>query len=248
MTDPSPFDLPERREPAFNVPAVVVALGAVLIAIHLVRYHVLSVPADNEVLVLFAFWPVRYVPEVLASGSAPGGLAADAWGFLSYAFLHGGTAHVLFNLLWMATFGSALARRFGTARFLAFSALCAIGGAAAHLATHFGEAVPMIGASAAVSGQMAGALRFVFELGGPLGAIRRTDPGAYRIPAVPLLRSLTNPQVFGFMAVWFGINLLFGLWSAPLTGEDASIAWQAHIGGFLAGLALFPLFDPVRRW
>jgi membrane associated rhomboid family serine protease len=47
-----------------------------------------------------------------------------------------------------------------------------------------------------------------------------------------------------FLAVWFGINLLFGLGSLPITGSDNTVAWQAHIGGFLAGLLLFSWFDP----
>ena len=104
----------------------------------------------------------------------------------------------------------------------------------------------MIGASAAVSGQMAGALRFVFELGGPLGAIRRSDDAAYRVPAQPLADCLRNQQVLVFVGVWFALNLLFGFLSGPVAGQPETVAWQAHIGGFVAGLALFPLFDPVR--
>ena len=47
--------------------------------------------------------------------------------------------------------------------------------------------------------------------------------------------------------MWFGLNLLFGLGSVSIvTGEKQSVAWEAHIGGFLAGLLLFSLFDPVR--
>jgi membrane associated rhomboid family serine protease len=48
--------------------------------------------------------------------------------------------------------------------------------------------------------------------------------------------------------VWFGVNLIFGIGSITIgTGEGASVAWQAHIGGFFAGLILFSLFDPVPR-
>jgi membrane associated rhomboid family serine protease len=47
------------------------------------------------------------------------------------------------------------------------------------------------------------------------------------------------------LAVWFGLNFLFGLWASPLIGQNEVVAWQAHIGGFLAGLLLFPWFDPV---
>jgi membrane associated rhomboid family serine protease len=56
---------------------------------------------------------------------------------------------------------------------------------------------------------------------------------------------LRDPRVMIFIVVWFGINLLFGAASLPIAGNDQPIAWQAHIGGFLAGLLLFSLFDPV---
>jgi len=47
--------------------------------------------------------------------------------------------------------------------------------------------------------------------------------------------------------VWFGVNIIFGLGSISIGTDGASVAWQAHIGGFLAGLMLFSLFDPVPR-
>ncbi|MFD1696753.1 rhomboid family intramembrane serine protease [Roseibium aestuarii] len=229
----------------FNLPGVVVGLCAVLIGVYLLQYHLLS-PQDYVLsLFYFAFWPARYTSEVLAGGAAPGGFAADVWQFLSYGFLHGGLGHLVANLLWMVVFGSAVARRFGAVRFLLLSALCTVAGSLAHLLTHFGEGLPMVGASAAISGQMAAAIRFIFELGGPLGAMRRRDLGAYQVPAVPLRDSLTNRNVVGFIGVWFAMNLLFGFVSMPLAGEGSSVAWQAHIGGFLAGLLLFPLLDPV---
>jgi membrane associated rhomboid family serine protease len=57
---------------------------------------------------------------------------------------------------------------------------------------------------------------------------------------------LRDLRILAFFTVWFGINLLFGLGSISLTGGDQPIAWEAHVGGFLAGLLLFGLFDPVR--
>jgi membrane associated rhomboid family serine protease len=50
-----------------------------------------------------------------------------------------------------------------------------------------------------------------------------------------------------FLLVWFGINFLFGIISLPIAGEGGSVAWEAHIGGFVAGFLLFSLFDPVPR-
>lgn len=245
-TEPNEYISPDT-EPAFNIPGVVAALGAILIVVHLVRVYALGPDEETYFIVLFAFLPVRYSPEQLGGLILPGGRAADIWTFLSYAFLHGGGMHLFFNLLWMAVFGSAVARRFGVRRFLVFSGICAVGGALAHLVTHIGGTVPMVGASAAISGQMAAASRFVFEIGGPLGVMRQTDDEAYRVPAVSLLQSLANPQVLAFLAVWFGVNLLFGIWSEPIAGAGSTIAWQAHIGGFLFGLLLFPLFDPIMR-
>jgi len=230
--------------PALNLPDIIVWLSGILIAIHLVRVFLLPVAWDNLVLSLFAFWPIKYA---YFSSLSLIDMVAALWGFVSYSLLHGGATHIIFNLLWMAIFGSAVARRFGVARFLVFSALCSVGGAFAHLATHWGEPVPMIGASAAISGQMAAALRFIFELGGPLGAFRRSDPRAYFVPAQPLADCLKNQQVLVFVAVWFGLNIFVGLMSGPVAGEPASVAWQAHIGGFVAGLALFPFLDPVPR-
>ena len=67
-----------------------------------------------------------------------------------------------------------------------------------------------------------------------------------RVPAAPLLVALRNPRVLTFLVVWFGLNLLFGLGSVPLAGESQTVAWEAHVGGFLAGLLLFSAFDPVE--
>ena len=140
-----------------------------------------------------------------------------------------------------------MARRFGALRFIAFFAVTAAAGAALHLATHAGEQFPMIGASAAVSGLMAAAMRFAFQRGGPLNMLRVDNDEAYRVPALPLRRVLSDARVLIFLGVWFGINLIFGLGSLSFAGGDQPVAWQAHIGGFLAGLLLFSWFDPAPK-
>jgi membrane associated rhomboid family serine protease len=104
----------------------------------------------------------------------------------------------------------------------------------------------VIGASASISGFMAAAIRFVFQRSGPLGSIGRNDPESYRVPALPLTLVLRDPRVLAFLAVWFGLNILFGVGSLSIDGSEQQIAWQAHIGGFLAGLLAFPLFDPIK--
>jgi membrane associated rhomboid family serine protease len=223
----------------FNVPAVVLSIIAVLVLIQAGREWLLTDEENIEFLLYFAFIPARYTEAY------PGGLGAQIWTFLTYALLHADFVHVGVNSIWFLPFGSAMARRLGTWRFLAFSAVTAVAGAALHLLTHFGELLPMIGASAAVSGLMAGSLRFVFQSGGPLGIFRHGDDAAYRVPAAPLAVALRDPRIIIFLVAWFGLNLLFGIGSSSIPGIEQSVAWQAHIGGFIAGLILFAWFDPV---
>jgi membrane associated rhomboid family serine protease len=174
----------------------------------------------------------------------PGGIGADVWTFVTYALIHGDVTHLIVNGVWLLAFGSAVARRFGTPRFLGFFAITAAAGAAVHLATHTGEFVPMVGASAAISGFMAAAMRFAFQGGGPLEMWRTQDARSYRVRAAPLITALTNPRILAFLLVWFALNFLLGLGTLPI-GDEREIAWQAHVGGFVAGLFLFSLFDPV---
>ncbi|MFY9626026.1 MAG: rhomboid family intramembrane serine protease [Rhodoplanes sp.] len=232
-------------EPLFNVPPVIVLTIAVFCVVHAVRELILTSQQDVEFLLLFAFIPARYTPEMLAVDTLPGGLGADVWTFVTYALIHGDLTHLAINVIWLLPFGTAVARRFGRARFLALFAASAAAGAGVHLLTHPGELLPMIGSSAAVSGFMAAAIRFVFQAGGPIGVFRSAETPIYHVPAVPLREALRDPRILAFLVVWFGLNALFGVGSVSLLGVDQPVAWQAHIGGFLAGLLLFPLFDPV---
>ena len=232
---------PAGRQPAFNLPSVVAGLLGALLAIHAARYWLLGNRAEEWLIGTFAFIPWRETAAAIG-GALPGGEGARAWSFLTYAFLHGSWGHLLINAVWLAAFGSPLAWRFGTARFLMFSAAGAIAGAALHLAVYPRDITPMVGASAAISAHMAGASRFVFAYGGPMW--RGRDVAAYRQPAPPLAVSAGNPRVLAFLGIWFAVNLVFGLaGSGGIT--SGPIAWDAHIGGFLAGLLLFSLFDPV---
>ena len=236
-----------KREPLFNIPPVVIAMLALLAFVHAVRVWLLSDDANIELLIAFAFIPARYDTSLLIGGAVPGGFGAEIWTFVTYSLLHADWTHFGVNAVWLLPFGSAVARRFGALRFIAFFAVTAAAGAALHLATHAGEQFPMIGASASISGLMAAAMRFAFQRGGPLNMMRGDDEEAYRVPAIPLTGVLSDTRVLIFLAAWFGINILFGLGSGSfqITGAEQSIAWQAHIGGFLAGLLLFSWFDPA---
>ena len=237
--------LPEApREPILTLPR---ALTAYVLLIAFIHLRVLLPPdLENWTIDAFAFIPKRYDSTRLAI-FFPGGTGAKIWTFVTYSLLHANLSHIGFNVLWLLPFGSALARRFGAIRFFAFMAVTAAAGALAHLLTHEHAVAPMIGASASVSGAMAAAIRFAFVQGSFLSFNRGDAEAAARVPALSLMRALRNTRVLGFLGVWFAVNIIFGIGSIAIGADGTSVAWQAHIGGFFAGLVLFSLFDPVPR-
>ena len=149
--------------------------------------------------------------------------------------------------MWLLAFGSPVARRFGAWRFLLFLCVTAVAGAGLHWIMHLHDFLPVIGASAAVSGCMAASIRFVFQPGAPLGRTlgfnQATGDGRFRLPAMPLSAVLRDRRATTFLVIWFATNALFGIGSITFGLSEASTAWQAHVGGFLAGLILFTAFD-----
>jgi membrane associated rhomboid family serine protease len=216
-----------------------------LAVIHVVR---MALPLDLEywTIELFGFIPKRYDPTLLAT-AFPGGAGAKVWTFVTYSLLHANLTHIGFNVLWLLPFGSAVARRFGAFRFFLFMAVTAVAGALAHLVTHEHGIAPMIGASASVSGAMAASIRFAFVRGSFLSFRSGDADAAAQVPALSLMRALRNPRVLAFLGIWFGVNIIFGMGAIAIGAAPGSVAWQAHIGGFVAGLVLFSLFDPVPR-
>ena len=252
---------PERHEPFFKIPSIILVLLALMAAIQLWRGS-LSNSADFDLLIRYAFVPGRmtfaFDPVGVVQRVATWNSSNDAdsrqkaalaglflgrggrapWSLLTYAFLHGGWTHLGLNGLWMVAFGTPVARRFGPARFLVFMAVTAIWGAIAHwLCYPFGFA-PVVGASAAVSGLMGAAVRFMFS-------ITRNDTDPRFTTPLSLVGVFRERRAVSFIAVWFVTNSLFGAGSMTLGLSDAPVAWQAHVGGFVAGLLLFPLFDPA---
>jgi membrane associated rhomboid family serine protease len=224
-------------EPIFNVPRSVLIAAAVMVGVQVVR-SLLPEETDLNLLLALAFIPARYSGAAL---QLPGGYPACVTSFVTYMVVHAGWVHLLVNLLWMVAFGSAVARRVGDWKFLYFSTLCGIAGALTHLAVHFGEFAPVVGASAAISGQMAGALRFVLNV-----RRRGTGPGRRDFTGAPLAslgQTLSDRRILAFLALWVVLNVFFGLNALPVTGTEGGIAWEAHIGGFLCGLLVFGFFD-----
>ncbi len=269
LNEPEPAAAAPARQPVFNIPAPIVAVLAVLLLVHLVRQfipdawddaafsHLAFVPGR----LTFAFDRDRVVGAMmtLAAQGSEGYRQASAgrfflgdgspqlWTMVTYALLHADWTHVGLNGVWLLAFGTPVARRTSSGRFLALLATTALAGAAVQYLAHPLDLAPVIGASAAVSGCMGATLRFMFQPRVPTVALfdvaLETGLPEHRVPVQPLRAIMTDRRAVTFLIAWFGTNLLFGLGSMSFGLSSGPIAWQAHIGGFCAGLLLFPLFD-----
>ncbi|MCB1377546.1 MAG: rhomboid family intramembrane serine protease [Alphaproteobacteria bacterium] len=228
-------DVRARGGPVFNAPAVVLLSIAALAGIH----ALLAVAGEDwEIWAMYAF---AFIPARFAGNSFPSIPGSQVWSFLTYAFLHGGWTHLLFNCLWLLIFGTPVARFLGPLRFLVLCAVAAIAGAFASLLLHWGAVVIVVGASGAISGLLGAAIPIMYGKRVPGMGVHPLSPGE-------LLR---NGKALGFMAIWLAITLLSGAsgWTGNSFMDEGGIAWEAHIGGFLGGLATFYLLwgAGVRR-
>lgn len=218
-----------RREPAFNLPAAVVGVMVLCVGIHLLRTYLLTPDQDFEVLVRAAFVPIRY----------SGQYEIDIWAFTSpftYALLHGGFAHLIINMVWLAAFGSPLANRIGVLRFAMFFAVTGLAAAGLFYVIHPLSQAPLVGASGSISGMMGAAARFAFRID------RSSGKAAFAGAPLPMRDVLRSRGTMTFLAVWMVVNLATGLIGlAP--GDESQIAWEAHIGGFAAGFFGLRLFE-----
>ncbi|MBO0765767.1 MAG: rhomboid family intramembrane serine protease [Hyphomicrobiaceae bacterium] len=223
-----------QRQPILNAPGVVVAVIGALVTVQLAR-AVLSDAADERLVEMLAFIPERLGD---AGGALPGGRVAALTQFFTHVFVHGDWVHLGINCAWLVAFGPPVARRIGTARFLAFFLACGIGGAVFFLIFN---SAPMVGASGAISGLMGATLRFLFV---PLlDHDAEALAGTRRPHLSSLSASFTDRRILIAIATWTLINVLVAL-AAPTLFEGRNIAWEAHLGGFFTGLLTFGLFDP----
>ncbi|EEG78700.1 rhomboid family intramembrane serine protease [Dethiobacter alkaliphilus] len=210
-------DSPEtRRFPYVNIVLIVINIG--------VFFWQLSMPESELVPFVFAH---GLIPERLMETINQGDLAAAAGPLFSYQFMHGGWLHIISNMLYLWVFGDNIEDRVGHVKYLVFYLLMGILAGLAQVALDPASQVPIIGASGSVAGV--------------LGAYLVSCPKARVLALVPIFIILTPvelPAVL-FLGFWFFLQLLQGIASI---GVDVSIAWWAHIGGFVAGMVLINLF------
>lgn len=226
-----------ERVPVFNLPGAILATLALLALIYAAQALLLSAAAAEWLTLTFGFLPLRYVYPLSEQGWA------WLWTPVTYSLLHGSLEHLAFNGLWLTAFGTPVVRRIGTLRFVLYWIASAAAGAAVHAAVNWGQPSIMIGASGVVSALMGSACRFAF---GRSGRAAYHHHAGFQPARLSITEALSQRTVRVFIIAWFfgNIAIAFGL---PLFGDfSGTIAWDAHIGGFLFGFLLFALFDPVR--
>jgi len=145
---------------------------------------------------------------------------------LTSMFLHGGFMHLAGNMLYLWIFGNNVEDAMGHVRFVVFYLLCGIAAVFGQVLQDPGSEIPMIGASGAISGV--------------LGAYLLLYPHARVLVAIPLgiiIQTVRLPASI-VLGMWFVIQIF----SSLMAGGGPGVAWFAHIGGFIAGLALIPVF------
>jgi membrane associated rhomboid family serine protease len=146
-------------------------------------------------------------------------------------FLHGGWMHLGGNMLYLWIFGDNLERVMGAAKYAVFYVVCGIVAGLAHILFAGGSSVPSVGASGAISGVLGGYLLLF-----PQNRVKvLTRGGVASVPALVVL------------GMWIVIQLVSQLGSIAQTSEGGGIAYMAHIGGFVAGMALVKLFATRGR-
>lgn len=196
----------------------------------------LAVNVAAWVLLQGAGQPQALESSVYAFGALPcevtGSCEVEGLGrsaVITSMFMHGSWGHLIGNMVFLWVFGNNIEDSMGHLRFIAFYLICGVAAAAAHVLVAPNSSVPTVGASGAISGIM----------------------GAY-IVLYPHVRVHTWVPPFFFLDLkalvllgyWFVIQLASGVFTfGPEAGEQGGVAFWAHVGGFVAGVALIKLFE-----
>ena len=217
----------ENPRLVIRYPFVSWGLIAINLAIYTVFQSGLVYAANQDAVFGFGLIPAL----VFGAASLPDGTVhvPAVWTFLTSQFLHGDPIHLIGNLLFILVFADNIEDSMGHARFILFYLLCGAAGAATHALVMPASEAPLIGASGAIAGVVA----------------------AYLLlhPRVKMWILLFGRVPLKVTAIW--IILAWGVVQvvSAFVGADAAIGWWAHLGGFLAGVLLIPLFKrPEVPW
>ena len=143
--------------------------------------------------------------------------------FLTSMFMHGSIMHIFGNMLFLWVFGDNIENRLGHVRYALFYVVCGFAAAIAQILMDSGSIIPMLGASGAISGVLGGYLLLYPKR---------------RVRAI-VFNFLTDVPAYVALGVWIFYQIIQGYFTPPGTG---GVAYAAHIGGFIAGLALIKIF------
>lgn len=231
------------RQPIFNLPPALLALCVVLVAIQAVSDFAFNESTRELFLGWFAFIPYRAIEP----GAFDGGLWPLLWTPFTHAFLHAGWEHVGLNVVWLAIFGTPVTARYGTRGLLILFLAGALVGALAFAATTLPQLQILLGASGGIAALTGAAVRFIFQP--PIVAVDETT-GERKLLGrrlATLGEFVRNPTARFFSLTWIVLNGIVPLIPMLTGNTDFQVAWQAHIGGFLAGLLLVPLLERRAR-
>ncbi len=208
----------------------IITISLIILNLFIFFQQSISSPLESEQLILH----YAFIPSVLTEKIQ----VLSLLGFLhlplvTAIFLHGTWFHVIFNMLYLWIFGDNIEDRLGHLRFLLFYLFIGIGANLIYFLTAANSNIPLVGASGAIAGL--------------LGAYIVTFPKAKITTLIfififVLIRKI--PAVY-FLLFWFMIQIFNGITNAGLT--DSSVAWWAHIGGFLLGALLMPLLTEKEK-
>jgi membrane associated rhomboid family serine protease len=188
-------------------------------------------PMREQLFYLFGVVPARYThPDWAVWVGLP---VDDYWPFFTSMFLHGGWLHIIANMWTLWIFGDNVEDRMGPVRFVIFFLLCGFAAGIVHWFMNADSTIPAVGASGAIAGV--------------LGAYFVLFPHARVIVMLPVL---FFPVFFALPAVtylgfWALSQVFSGTLSLAQPGDVGGVAFWAHAGGFVAGMALHIIF--VRR-
>jgi len=211
------------HNPRSRFPALTVALIAINLVVFLWEY---LLPPEARQHLVFAAGAIPQEITTLRDIGIPD-LVPVPFTVLTSMFLHGSWLHVLGNMWFLWMFGDNLEDRMGKVRFLVFYLLTGAVGAVAQSFMMPRSLVPMIGASGAVAGVLGG-----YVLTFPHARVTTLIP-------IPIFWQVAALPAWIFLGVWF-VGQFF-------IGAGSGIAWMAHVGGFLGGIALVRLLSPARR-
>jgi len=136
--------------------------------------------------------------------------------------MHAGWVHIGGNMLYLWIFGDNVEDRFGHLQYLLFYLICGIAATFAQLAFSIGSSIPSLGASGAIAGVL-GAYLLLFP---------------QRRVTVLLGYGVTQMPALIVIGLWFVLQLFSGIGSIAGAADTGGVAYMAHVGGFIAGLAL----------